>query len=68
MDLGTKLVQLLVQWQPHKNFKAIINIGIVTYELLISYMERTAETSTGGPPSIVLIISKITGAGSPLYN
>lgn len=35
---------------------------------MASYMERTAETSTGGPPSIVLMISRITGAGSPLYS
>lgn len=31
-------------------------------------MERTDDTSTGGPPSIVLMISKTTGAGSPLWS
>lgn len=35
---------------------------------MASYMERTAETSTGGPPSIVLMISRMTGAGSALYS
>jgi len=33
----------------------------------VPYMERTEETSTGGPPSIVLMISVTTVTASPLY-
>jgi len=35
--------------------------------MLTTYMERTEETSTGGPPSIVLIISVTIEVASPLY-
>jgi hypothetical protein len=45
------------------------NLKRVNTETLMSmtYMERTEETSTGGPPSIVLIISVTTEVASPLY-
>jgi hypothetical protein len=45
------------------------SLGRVNMETLMSvpYMERTEETSTGGPPSIVLMISVTTVAASPLY-
>lgn len=33
-----------------------------------SYIDLTVATSTGGPPSIVLVISCTKDMGSPLYN
>lgn len=48
----------------YKNFSIVKNHDVL--EDLTSYIDRADETSAGGPPSIVLIISRITFAGSPL--
>jgi hypothetical protein len=54
------------QAKEHYNNLLMVTEDMETLQLT-PYMERTEETSTGGPPSIVLMISITTEVASPLY-